>query len=395
MTKVLTKKEYNELPEEEKRLYDALYTILQAKEGIENNICKLGYGLYQAKQLVAHGEWEDWLRDNVDFSVRTAQRYIKTYKEFSELQCTYEELDTLNDNKILALLDVKKDDREDFINNTHEVQGIEKTIKEMSVVELEDTIKEYKKAKKQPKKNIKSDKCDVFESDNKVIDVDFKESQETEQTLTEEQKLAQLIKEQQELEQQLKTKQRQARETKENILKNKKLLDLEVEFEEVLKDGIFYSKELHYNVYLIRGSSKQLVLEDVYANWIIDLIIDENKDVICSHLKVNKNLLQEEKDFIIGECLRFKEKAIRRDEEVKNMSGFEDEMYKKINEEISRRKQLPQENQDLKKEFIIAGYKALAKKYHPDCNQGNAEAEDNFKAIGILKDTLLQQNLLN
>ncbi|WP_396127699.1 DnaJ domain-containing protein [Clostridium botulinum] len=43
---------------------------------------------------------------------------------------------------------------------------------------------------------------------------------------------------------------------------------------------------------------------------------------------------------------------------------------------------------------MIAGYKALAKKYHPDINN-NSEAEDKFKAISVLKDMFLQQNLLN
>ena len=393
MTKVLTKKEYFKLPEDERQIALLIDDIITAKEDIAKNIMSIGDKLYIAKQLIPHGEWESWLADKVDFSIRTAQTYIKTYKFMMDLP---EELDqTLNrldSSKLVEIATIKKDDIEEFVTNTHEVNGIEKTIEEMSVRELKEVIKDNKKSKKKPK-DKNADVC-VNETE-KVIDVGFKERHENESTLNEEQKLAQLIKDQQELEQQLKLKQRQARETKESILKNKKSLDLKVEFEEVLKDGILYNKELHYNVHLIRGSSKELILEDIYADWIIKLVVDGDMDVVCSKLRMNRNLLQEEKDFIIGECLRFKEKAEMRNEEVKNMSSFEDEMYKKINEEISRRKHLPQENQDLKKEFIFAGYKALAKKYHPDTNQGSAEAEDKFKAISILKDTLLQQNLLN
>ncbi|AVK50653.1 hypothetical protein AXY43_23010 [Clostridium sp. MF28] len=395
MTKVLTKKEYNQLSEDEKTMASLISDIVTAKEDIAKNILEIGNKLYVAKQLVPHGEWESWLAEKVDFSVRSAQTYIKTYKIMMDLP---EELDStlgkLGSSKLVEIATIKKDDIEGFITSTHSVDGTEKTVDEMSVRELKEVIKENKKSKKKSKQNKNADVC-VNETE-KVVDVDFKESQQEESTLTEEQKLSKIIKEQQELEQQLKIKQRQAKETKESILKNKKSLDLKVEFEEVLKDGIFYSKELHYNVYLIRGCSKEIVLEDLYADWIIGFEVDGERDIISSNLRVNRNLLQEEKDFIIGECLRFKEKAIKRNEEIKNMSTWEEEMYKKINEKISKKQQEPQEVQDLKKEFIIAGYKALAKKYHPDCNQGDAEAEDKFKAVGVLKDMFLQQqNLLN
>ncbi|GKX65813.1 DUF3102 domain-containing protein [Inconstantimicrobium mannanitabidum] len=389
MTKVLTKKEYLALPEDEKQMALLINDIITAKEDIAQNILKIGKRLYIAKQLVQHGEWKSWLAEKVDFSVRSAQTYIKTYKIMmdlpEELEATLYKLDS---SKLVEISSIKKDNIEEFIRNTHFVGGAEKTVEEMSVRELKEVIKENKKSKKKSNQYKNADVC-VNETE-KIIDVDFQESQETEENLNDEQKLSQLIKEQQELEQQLKLKQRQAKDVKESILRNKKSLDLKVEFEEIIKDGILYSKQLNYNVYLVRSSSKELVLDGVYADWIIDL-----DEVIYSHLNVNKNLVQEERDFIIGECLRFKEKAINRNEEIKNMSTWEDEVYKKINEELAKRQQEPQENKDLKKEFIIAGYKALAKKYHPDCNQGDAEAEDKFKAICILKDNLLQQNLLS
>lgn len=404
MTKVLTKKEYFKLPEDERQIALLIDDIITAKEDIAKNIMSIGDKLYIAKQLIPHGEWEAWLAEKVDFSIRTAQTYIKTYKFMMDLP---EELDQtltrLDSSKLIEIATIKKDDIEEFVTNTHEVNGIEKTIEEMSVRELKEVIKDNKKSKKKPK-DKNADVC-VNETD-KVIDVDFKESQEDKTTLTEEQKLAQLIKDQQELEQQLKLKQRQARETKESILKNKKSLDLKVEFEEVIEPFLTINT-LNYNIYLVRNEKiKELIFEKCSHSFIEKLNINDNHDYIISQLSCNKNLLQEEKDFIIGECLKFKETATKTYEEINkkryekiNEDLFDDDFYDnlqdKINEEISRRKHLPQENQDLKKEFIIAGYKALAKKYHPDTNQGSAEAEDKFKAIGILKDTLLQQNLLN
>lgn len=400
MTKILTKKEISELPEDERQLYGILDNILKKKKDIEKNILDLGYYLSLAKIMVPYGQWGQWLEENVDFSVKTAQRYIKVSEEYRDLIET-EPYNKLNSTQLIALAEVKKSDREEIVNNTHVINGEQKTVAQMSVRELKEVIKEKKKSKKKNNQGRK----DIDVQTEKVIDVDFKESHETESTLTEEQKLAQLIKEQQELEQQLKLKQRQAKETKENILRNKKSLDLKVEFEEVIEPFLTLYN-LNYNIYLVRNEKvRELLIEKCSHKFIEEIDINNKYDYITNQLKNNKNLLQEEKDFITGEFLKFKDVATKRYKEL-NQKRYEkydeyddefiDDLQDKINEELYRRRhQESQSNKDLKKEFIIAGYKALAKKYHPDVNQGNAEAEDKFKAIGILKDTFLQQNLLN
>ena len=49
---------------------------------INVNMWQLAKVFLEAKELVPHGEWEAWLSDNADVSVRTAQDMIAAYKRF-------------------------------------------------------------------------------------------------------------------------------------------------------------------------------------------------------------------------------------------------------------------------------------------------------------------------
>ena len=51
--------------------------IAQCQKGYETSFLKIGQLLLEAKDQVGkHGEWLKWLRDNVDFSICTAQRLM-------------------------------------------------------------------------------------------------------------------------------------------------------------------------------------------------------------------------------------------------------------------------------------------------------------------------------
>ena len=41
-----------------------------------NRACRAGRLLFQAKKRVDHGEWKQWVADNLTISDRTAQRYM-------------------------------------------------------------------------------------------------------------------------------------------------------------------------------------------------------------------------------------------------------------------------------------------------------------------------------
>ena len=49
---------------------------------IANGMIQLGRVLTEAKPLVKHGEWEQWIRENAGCSVRYAQVFMQAYARF-------------------------------------------------------------------------------------------------------------------------------------------------------------------------------------------------------------------------------------------------------------------------------------------------------------------------
>lgn len=49
------------------------------------NIIEVGKRLNQAKELVPHGEWQNWLRDNFQLSYATAARFIQCAERFGNV----------------------------------------------------------------------------------------------------------------------------------------------------------------------------------------------------------------------------------------------------------------------------------------------------------------------
>lgn len=372
------KDELLSLQENESQLYAILKNILQAKEQIENNIIDLGYYLSLAKQLVQYGEWENWLADNVDFSVRTAQKYMKVADQYYDLR-EIKPFNTLNKSQLIALLDVKKDDREEFVTSTHTINGIEKTIPDMSIRELKEVIKSENKTKRKPKK-IKNEHVDVSETDN-IVEVEFKESNHN--------KLENLISEQKELEKELEMKRKQVAEVKKQlILENN--LDLEIVFEEEVEGDFLVV--VYFYMYIIRNNTKQFI-KKFNAYHFETLELGDENGYLYYFIKNNKELLQEEKDFIMKKCYEMKDYIIARDKFLTEERTKENnkKLYEEIYNQTTKKSQEPKEIQDLKEEFILTGYKTLAKKYHPDMSTGD---EEKFKTISMIKDMFLAQNSL-
>ena len=107
------------------------------------NIIEIGKRLLEAKQKLNHGEWLPWLRDKAQFSNNSAERFMRIAQEFSNSS----PVTNLPYTKLLALLQVPESEREEFIQETHLVEGQEKTVADMSKRELEQAIKERDRAK--------------------------------------------------------------------------------------------------------------------------------------------------------------------------------------------------------------------------------------------------------
>jgi len=59
--------------------------VVEACRASVGHAMKAGELLIQAKSMVAHGEWQNWLEDNCTVSERTAQVYMKLSRDFPKL----------------------------------------------------------------------------------------------------------------------------------------------------------------------------------------------------------------------------------------------------------------------------------------------------------------------
>lgn len=119
---------------------------------------QLGRKLTEAKQLVDHGEWGNWLKDNLPFSQDKATMMMKIYDAYGANQeslfgdVNSETFRNLGISQAFALLSVPENEREEFVKE-HDVES-------MSVRELKKAIEERDAAVSAQKK---------LEEDNKML----------------------------------------------------------------------------------------------------------------------------------------------------------------------------------------------------------------------------------
>ena len=113
--------------------------ILQHKRQVFHSFIQIGLLLDEARgRLKKEGQWLYWLKNSVDISPRMAQRYIQVAQAFPDATA----MSHLGMTKALALLALPEAQRENFINELHEVNGKQKTVSNMSVRELHRAIHE-------------------------------------------------------------------------------------------------------------------------------------------------------------------------------------------------------------------------------------------------------------
>ena len=101
-------------------------------------ILEIGRRLIEAKAQLSHGEWLPWLEEKVEFSEVTAQRFMRLAREYENPSL----VTGLGASKALILLALPASEREEFVAEKHQVNGVEKSVLEMSKRELEKAIKE-------------------------------------------------------------------------------------------------------------------------------------------------------------------------------------------------------------------------------------------------------------
>ena len=98
------------------------------------NIVEIGKRLNEAKALLPHGQWQNWLENNVQFSYRTAARFMQVAERFADVSA----LAHLEASKVYALLDVPPEQLDGFIENNN--------VANMSTRELQEAIRAQKAA---------------------------------------------------------------------------------------------------------------------------------------------------------------------------------------------------------------------------------------------------------
>ena len=129
-------------PASERNIEAITSEILQLKNDAGNAILGIGQRLLEAKAILPHGEWLPWLTEQVEFSERQAQRFMKLAQEWANPTA----LSDLGATKALALLALPPEERQKFLSENHIVDGEEKSVIDMTSRELEKAVKERDEA---------------------------------------------------------------------------------------------------------------------------------------------------------------------------------------------------------------------------------------------------------
>jgi len=138
----------------------------QTKKMVLYNSIEIGRRLIEAKQMLNHGEWGNWLEKTVDYSPRTANNLMQLFNEYGADQISLlgdnlnsQAFANLSYSKALALLGVPSEERENFIE--------ENNVEDMSTRELQKIIKEKEKLQEELKK--KDTRINKIKEDNEKI----------------------------------------------------------------------------------------------------------------------------------------------------------------------------------------------------------------------------------
>ena len=116
---------------------------------------EIGRRLCEAKDMLQHGEWLPWLSRETDFSDRTAQNYMKAFREYGAAQLGMFGPETntksfadLPISKALALLSVPESEREAFAEEVG-AEHLSKRELEQAIRERDEALKREKEAREE------------------------------------------------------------------------------------------------------------------------------------------------------------------------------------------------------------------------------------------------------
>ena len=120
----------------ENRLVSEIIMITNAtKQTLLFNTIEIGRRLTEAKKIIKHGQWTNWLKERVDYSQRTANNFMKIYEQYgkSGLAEKSQSIANLSYTQALTLLDVPAEQRQEFVE--------ENSAKDLTIKELQEKVK--------------------------------------------------------------------------------------------------------------------------------------------------------------------------------------------------------------------------------------------------------------
>lgn len=106
------------------------YIKRQAQQALLAASVEIGRKLNEAKALIPHGMWEDWLTENVDYSQSTANNLMRIATEYGDEQVSLfsgksnsETFASLTYSQAVALFALPMDQRQEFVEN-HDMEDL-------------------------------------------------------------------------------------------------------------------------------------------------------------------------------------------------------------------------------------------------------------------------------
>lgn len=115
--------------------------ILDIKQRVTEDFMELGQRLCEAKELLPHGEWLPWLEGQVQFSERTAQKFMQLAREY---EANPKLASDLGSEKAFALLALPKEEREQIAAEGATVNGKTKAPADLTTREVKQIVAERK-----------------------------------------------------------------------------------------------------------------------------------------------------------------------------------------------------------------------------------------------------------
>ena len=127
--------------------------ILDLKRDWAENTFYIGQHLNEAKELLPHGEWLPWLEEKVQFSQRTAQKFMQLAREYEGNPHMVAELGS---EKAFALLALPEEEREQIAEKGAVVDGKTKPAADLTKRDIQKIVQERKAEPEKPQSSSRS-----------------------------------------------------------------------------------------------------------------------------------------------------------------------------------------------------------------------------------------------